>query len=140
MNILGRHNFHIPVLGLGYSIDTPIQVAPYGISSVISLVDDSLTESMREFYSKKFDFPFQAISEKIEDFRAKRITSYLNMVDVIIKQKVENLKRTAFEAGSEFEKYVDMLPNFSELKKKFVEAAKDIKIKEELKNWRNNFV
>jgi hypothetical protein len=30
------HAFHIPVLGLGFSIDTPLKVARYGISSVIS--------------------------------------------------------------------------------------------------------
>ena len=31
------HSFHIPVLGLGYSIDTPVKVARFGISSVISI-------------------------------------------------------------------------------------------------------
>ncbi len=74
MNIFDRHNFHIPVLGLGYTLDSPIKVAPYGISSVVSLVDDVLMEQLREFYSEKFDLPFQAISDKVEDFRAKRIT------------------------------------------------------------------
>ena len=31
------HTFHIPVLGLGYSVDTPLKVARYGISSVVSI-------------------------------------------------------------------------------------------------------
>ena len=79
MNKKPPHSFHIPVLGIGYSIDTPVKVAHLGISSVISLLDDMLMEKLREFYSKKFNLPFQSISEKIDDFRAKRITAYLNL-------------------------------------------------------------
>ena len=75
-----QHTFHIPVMGLGYTLDTPIKVAHYGISSVISLVDDIIMEKMREFYCKKFSLPFQSISSKDEDHRAKRITAYLNTV------------------------------------------------------------
>ena len=52
------HTFHIPVLGLAYSVDTPIKVARYGISSVVSIVDDILIERMREFYVRKSDEEF----------------------------------------------------------------------------------
>jgi len=138
MDILNRHTFHIPVLGLGYTLDTPINVAPYGISSVISLVDDKLMEQMREFYCNKFDLPFKAISEKVEDFRAERITSYLNMVDEIVSTKVANLKKSALEKGSELEKYFNMLPDFSSLKEKFNLAEKSRQVKEELSNWLND--
>ncbi len=34
------HTFHVPILGIGFTIDTPLKVGRYGISSVISLVDD----------------------------------------------------------------------------------------------------
>jgi hypothetical protein len=34
------HTFHITVFGLAYAIDSPIRVAKYGISSVISIMDD----------------------------------------------------------------------------------------------------
>lgn len=125
MSLYKGHSFHIPVLGLGYSIDTPINVAPYGISSVISLVDDSLIESMREFYSEKFDIPFKAISKKVEDFRAKRISSYLDLVDEIVKRKTEELKSSAAHAGGELEKYIKMLPDTSEIKSKLFDAAGD---------------
>lgn len=138
MNIFNRHSFHIPVLGLGYTLDTPIKVAPYGISSVISLVDDMLMEQMREFYSQKFDLPFQAISDKVEDFRAKRITSYLNMVDDIVSKKVANLKQTAFDKGSELEKYIDLLPSVTDLKEKFNLAQKSKQVKDELFSWIND--
>jgi hypothetical protein len=42
------HKFHIPDLGLGYSIDTPLKVGRDGISSVVSIVDDELIERMRK--------------------------------------------------------------------------------------------
>ena len=42
------HTFHIPVLGLGYSIDTPVKVARFGISSVVSIIEDELVEKMRK--------------------------------------------------------------------------------------------
>jgi hypothetical protein len=42
MNNPNLHTFHIPVLGIGYSIDTPVKVARFGISSVISVMDDRL--------------------------------------------------------------------------------------------------
>src|SRR5680860_1037764 len=116
MRLFEGHTFHIPVLGVGYSIDTPINVAPYGISSVISLVDDSTIESMREFYSNKFDIPFKKISKKVDDFRAKRISSYLNLVDEIVKRKVSELKSSALNAGGELEKYINMLPDASSIK------------------------
>ena len=131
------HSFHIPVLGLGYSIDTPINVAPYGISSVISLVDDSLIEKMREFYCNKFDIPFKTISKKVDDFRAKRITSYLNVVDEIVKRKVAELRDSATHAGGELEKYLNMLPDFSHLKPKFNLADKGRQAVEELSKWIN---
>jgi len=120
MNRLGNpHTFHIPVMGIGYSIDTAVRVAPYGISSVISLVDDMLMEKMREFYSHKHNVPFQPISRRIKDFRAKRITSYLNMVDSMVREKLEEIKQAAIDKKEEFDKYIDMLPDFSILKKEF---------------------
>lgn len=113
------HNFHIPVMGTGFTIDTPAKVAQYGISSAISLVDDKLIEKMREFYCKKLDIPFQAISEKIEDFRAKRITAYLNLINEIVKSKFEEVKNSINKKSGELEKYMEMLPDVSEIKQRF---------------------
>ncbi|QIA07849.1 hypothetical protein [Draconibacterium halophilum] len=124
MKIFEGHSFHIPVLGVGYSIDTPVNVAPYGISSVISLVDDGTIEKMREFYCNKFDIPYKAISKKVEDFRAERITSYLNVVEEIVNRKVEELRNATSSASGELEKYIDMLPNTSSLKSKFADRGR----------------
>ena len=72
------HTFHIPVMGLAYTIDSPIRVAQYGIDSVISIMDDELIEKMNAFYREKFNKPYQEITQKIHDNRAKRSTSCLN--------------------------------------------------------------
>jgi hypothetical protein len=137
MKLFEGHSFHIPVLGVGYSIDTPINVAHYGISSVISLVDDSTMERMREFYSNKFDIPFKKITKEVEDFRAKRITSYLNLVDEIVKRKVAELKSSAIHAGEEIEKYVHMLPDSSTIKEKFNLTKISREAAEEFSKWVN---
>ena len=128
------HSFHIPVMGIGYTVDTPAKVAQYGISSVISLVDDILVEKMREFYCKKFDLPFQAISDKIDDFRAKRITAYLNVIDEIVKKKFEELKSSINQKGGELEKYMEMLPDFSEIKQRFNHFVQNDNLKD-LQQW-----
>jgi hypothetical protein len=130
-----HHTFHIPVMGIGYTIDTPIRVAHLGISSSISLVDDSLIEIMREFYCSKFEIPFTAISNKIKDFRAKRITEYLNLVDHIVKEKFEKLKNSASETGSDIEKYMELLPDFSALKEKLRNLIQNAPGPAELTDW-----
>jgi hypothetical protein len=48
-----NHTFHVPVMGVAFTIDSPIKLAPFGISSVISMVDDTLLEQMRAYYAKK---------------------------------------------------------------------------------------
>lgn len=135
MNIFKNHTFHIPVLGVGYSVDTPVKVAPLGISSVISLVDDTTIEKMREFYSQKFDIPFKKITHDVEDFRAKRITSYLNVVDEIVQRKVAELKNSVSEVGGEFEKYLQLLPDATEIRKKLNLAQKSREAADELRKW-----
>ena len=129
------HSFHIPVMGTGFTIDTPLKVSQYGISSAISLVDDVLMEKMREFYSRKLKIPFKAISDKTNDFRAKRITAYLNLVDKITTQNFEQLKKSVSEKGGEMEKYISMLPDFSVLKQKFLQAIQSNQGLNEIKNW-----
>ena len=109
------HTFHIPVMGIGFTIDTPMKVAQYGISSVISLGDDMLIEKMRELYSGEFNISFQPISDKIDDFRAKRITAYLNLMDKIVREKFEELKNSVLKEDGELKKYIEMLPDFSDL-------------------------
>jgi hypothetical protein len=124
------HSFHIPVMGIAYTIDTPIKVAHYGISSVISLVDDKLMEKLREFHSKKMNLPFEAINERIDDFRAKRITAYLDFMDNAVRNKFQELKNAISNKGAEFDKLMDMFPDSSEIKATFSSLINSGKIKE----------
>ena len=110
------HTFHIPVLGLAFSIDTPLKVARFGISSVISIVDDVLIERMRKYYSIRNGEEYSPISVCEHDYRAKRITAYLNLVGSIVERQVAALKSSPFEKGSEIVKFFEMLPGWSSVK------------------------
>jgi len=130
------HTFHIPVMGLAYTIDSPIRVAQYGISSVISIADDDLIEKMRNFYSTKFNIPYEEITQKFHDYRAERITSYLNLVDKIVKEKFESFKTELAESKTALENFMSMLPNTSDIKKGFQNLLDDgIAFKENIQNY-----
>lgn len=104
------HTFHIPVMGLGYTVDTPAKVAQYGISSVVSIMDDQLLEVMRKIYSDKWNIPFVEIPVNVEDSRAKRITSYLNLLHNIIEIQMQDMLQSDLSPESPLTKYLDLLP------------------------------
>ena len=107
------HTFHIPVLGLAFSVDTPVKVARYGISSVISIVNDDLIERMREFHAKQANKLYTLIKKTEEDYRALRITAYLDLVSDLVDEQFEALKKLSFQPGSDLVKYFDLLPDSS---------------------------
>ncbi len=113
------HTFSIPVMGTGHSIDSPIRVGPYGINSVISIVDDLLVERIRKHYCEKFEMPYSNISRNAEDGRARRITAYLDLVQQIVQQTFESIKSQPFFERNEKAKYFEMLPDSSTLKRKY---------------------
>ena len=110
------HSFHIPVMGIGHSVDTPIRVAPLGISSVISLVDDLLLEQLRHYYSRANNLPWTAIPREVKDGRAKRITAYLDLVLHLVNQKMEAMRREPFFGNNDKDTYFRLLPEESTLK------------------------
>jgi hypothetical protein len=110
------HSFHIPVMGTGFSVDTPIRVAHFGISSVISLADDLLLEKIRKFYSGKYEIPYERISGREGDGRARRITAYLDMVGRIVRMKMEKIKQEPFFQENDKRTYFEMLPHSSSLR------------------------
>ena len=134
------HTFHIPVLGLAYSVDTPIKVARYGISSVVSIVDDILIERMREFYVRKSDEEFIPIDPKETDSRSKRIKAYLNLVKKNVDKQFETLRQEEFAEGTDITRYFNLLPESSPLKIKYhlmlneLDDEKRIAMQNELRN------
>jgi len=129
------HSFHIPVMGIGFTVDTPLKVSQYGIDSVISLIDDILLEKLRKMYCEKFEIPYNEITEKIEDFRAKRITSYLNLMNNLAKKKFEELKSATIEKSDEIKEYFNMLPDSLAIKQEFKNLTAKYLNLNEIGNW-----
>jgi hypothetical protein len=126
------HTFHIPVMGLGYSIDTPVKIGRFGISSVVSIIEDELLEQMRMFHCKNENEPYVPINKDAIDHRAARITAYLNLLNKILKHQIEKLKREKFEEKTDLSKFFELLPGNSLLSRLFHEmknAESDEKIK-----------
>lgn len=110
------HSFHIPVMGTGFTIDSPIKVAHYGISSVISIIDHKLIEQMRAYYCKESGRLYTPIGEHEDDARARRITAYLDLVKEIVDEKFSELHNSPFREGSEITRYFEMLDDSNPLK------------------------
>jgi hypothetical protein len=123
-------------MGLGYTIDSPIKVAHFGISSVMSIGDDMLVEKIRKYYCNLYNFDYTEIVKTDINHRAKRITSYLNIVKKIVSIKFENLKTQTFHKGTDLRKYFEMLNPESTLFQAFLEMdkEKDPSIKTKLQN------
>lgn len=119
MTACALHEFHIPVMGTGFTIDSPIRVAPFGIASVISLVDDLLLEKIREYYCKVYQIPFEPIPRNAEDGRAKRTCAYLDLVHEIVERKISDIRALPFFAQNDKSKYFELLPDSSPLKAEY---------------------
>lgn len=104
------HHFHVPVMGTGFTIDTALRVAKYGIDSALSLLDDVLIEQMRKFHSEQAGEPFTPIAAGEEDCRARRITAYLNLLGTLVGRQVAALRAQRFQPGSDIARYFELLP------------------------------
>ena len=125
--INNQHQFHIPVMGTGHSIDSPIRVAHLGIDSVISVVDDMLCEKIRKHYCHEFNLPYKNIPKSAKDGRAERITAYLDVVSEIVTQKFEKLKSLTLFEGTDKDRYFNLLAGKNPLKStyQFIESLAD---------------
>ncbi len=119
MNNTSAHSFHIPVMGLAFTIDTPVKVAHFGISSAISIIDDKLAEEMRKYYCQKRGEIYLPITDQEMDSRALRITAYLNLLNTIVLEQFNTLCAEAFTSGNDIVKYFELLPPSSNLRLKY---------------------
>ncbi|MBK8501856.1 MAG: hypothetical protein IPL46_06405 [Saprospiraceae bacterium] len=133
--MIKNHSFHIPVMGIGYTIDTPLKVSQFGIDSAISLVDDILLEKLRKKFCELYQIHYSSISDKSDDFRAKRITAYLNLISDVAKNKFEEFKNTASEQINRLRDYIDLLPNPSSVKKEFLRKVSEFSNAHEIREW-----
>lgn len=126
------HKIHIPVMGICYTVDSPIRVAPFGITSVISLVDDGLLEEYRMAYAER-----EGISVgKPEQTRVGRIRAYLDFVEDEAERRFFALQSMRFVGGTlpqysnasaasanDKDKYFLMLPPDSPLKEEYMQVC-----------------
>ncbi|ALU76136.1 hypothetical protein AUW17_07240 [Tenacibaculum dicentrarchi] len=110
-------------MGIGFTIDSPLKVSRFGIDSVISLVDDILLEKIRKMYSLKFKIPYDEITEKMDDFRAERVTSYLNLIKSLSEEKFEEFKKNITQTKQDIVDFFEDLPDSSSLKQEFVKVT-----------------
>ena len=122
-------------MGLAFTIDTPLKVSQFGIDSVISLVDDILMERLRKMYCKIHELPYKEINDKIDDFRAKRITAYLDMVNELAEKKFEEIKNITSEKSNELKEFFQLLPDSSKLKQDFKKLTAKVPSLNEIKSW-----
>ncbi len=129
-----QHQFHIPVMGTGHSIDSPIRVAHFGINSVISVVDDLLCEKIRKHYCNVFNLPYKNIPRSAVDGRAERIKAYLNTVSEIVSVKFDELKHLPLFQDTDKDRYFHLLPDSNPLKQRYNElkSIKDGKERQRL--------
>lgn len=106
------HKIHIPVMGICYTADTPVRVAHFGITSVISLVDDGLLEEYRMAYAERLGIDL----ESPQTTRIGRIRSYLDFVADEVERKFNRLCAGRFDGGSDKDLYFLMLPLDSPLR------------------------
>jgi hypothetical protein len=109
------HSFHIPVMGTAFTIDTPVKLGRFGISSVISLCDDELCETMGLHYAALFKKSYISVDKSDKDYRAKRIQNYLNLVNDIVSDQIKRMKEMSFEHDNDLVKYFELLPEKSPL-------------------------
>jgi len=131
------HSFHIPVLGLAFSIDSPLKVARFGISSVISIVDDELIERIRAYYCQINKKEYVPIKKTEADFRSHRISSYLNLVAQLVQEQIEHMRTEFFEKGSEIDRYFQLIPESHPAKKIYHDMLSETDIVEKAKKKQN---
>ena len=104
------HRFHIPVMGTGFTIDTCLKVARFGIHSVLSLGDDEMIERVREHHCREYAFQYEEIAGGSGDHRARRITAYLNQLNQLVNDQFEIIRHQPFETEEDITRYFTLLP------------------------------
>jgi|TARA_B110000116_G_scaffold272461_1_gene297907 hypothetical protein len=130
-----QHTFHIPVMGTAFTADTPLKVSQFGIDSVIALADDVLLERLRKVYSDTNNLQYEEIKNNTKDYRADRITSYLNLVNKLANQKYEEYTTATKEKVEALKTFFATFPDTSQLKKEFNKLTEKYFNIDEISTW-----
>ena len=137
-NMTSQHTFHIPVMGTAFTADSPLKVAHYGINTVIALADDVLLERLRKYYSDLNDIYYDEIKNNTVDYRADRITAYLDVVNKIVSDKFDEFTTSTKDKFEEVKKYFAMLPESSDVKREFNKLIENSFSFDDLSVWLKN--
>ncbi len=131
-----RHQFHIPVMGTGFTIDTPLRVGRFGISSVISIGDDDLMEQIRGACSAAANREYIPIKRDEPDARVRRIRTYLNLVHDLLEEQIQAMRSASFDHDGDLCQYFELLPD-GPLKQVYMRmrTCDDSRTKEELQTF-----
>ena len=122
-------------MGTAFTADSALKVAHYGINTVIALADDVLLERLRKYYSGLNNLSYQEIKNNTKDYRADRITAYLDMVNKVASEKFEEFTTATKDKFDDVKKYFSMLPDGSGIKKEFNRLTENSFSFEELSTW-----
>lgn len=119
-------------MGICYTVDSPIRVAPFGMTSVISLVDDGLLEEYRMAYAEREGVDVGAPEHE----RVGRIRAYLDFVADEIERRFAALQGLRIRGGlapqfatgsavgpNDKDRYFLMLPADSPLRKEYEQVC-----------------
>jgi len=122
-------------MGTAFTADSPLKVAHYGINTVIALADDVLLERLRKNYSDLNDIYYDEIKNNTVDYRADRITAYLDVVNKIVSDKFDEFTTSTKDKFEEVKKYFAMLPDSSDVKREFNKLIENSFRFEDLSVW-----
>ena len=122
-------------MGTAFTADTPLKVSQFGIDSVIALADDVLLERLRKVYSDTNNLQYEEIKNNTKDYRADRITSYLNLVNKLANQKYEEYTTATKEKVEALKTFFATFPDTSQLKKEFNKLTEKYFNIDEISTW-----
>ncbi len=106
-------------MGIGFTIDTPIRLAPLGIESSISLVNDDVIDAARQHHCERRGLAFAPIVKGEPGWRARRIRSYLDLVKRLVDEDTKKLRESSFDDPRGIRRYFELMPNDADAKVRF---------------------
>jgi hypothetical protein len=107
------HNFHIPVMGVSFTNESPLKIGRFGIDSVMSLGDDNLLEDLRKHWAEKRGDGFTPIAKNAPQCRSRRVQAWCDLVADELDAQMLHMRREPMMPGLDLWRYFALLPEGS---------------------------
>ncbi|HTB34148.1 MAG TPA: hypothetical protein VK842_04750, partial [bacterium] len=104
------HHFHIPVMGVSFTNESPLKIGRFGIDSVMSLGDDNLLEDLRKHWAGKRGDGFTPIAKNAPQARARRVQAWCDLVADELDAQMLHMRREPMMPGLDLWRYFALLP------------------------------